>query len=458
VAYDVIVIGGGPGGYVAAIRAAQLDRDVLVIDDEENLGGVCLNWGCIPTKSLLHHAEQYEYMKEADRYGFDIDGLSVDWDQLIQSSRQAVKRLGKGVESLFDKNGVDYENAHAQLTEPGQVETGEGATHEGENIILATGAEPRTLPGIEPNGDRILTSADAMVLEECPDSIVVLGAGAIGMEFAYFFNAFDAEVTVVEMMDRVLPGEDAEVSEELQKHFEREGMKFRLETAVESVDQNEGSVRVSSADGETLEAGYALVALGVVPNTRGLWDDDLNLRTGEDGWIAVRDNYETSLPGVYAIGDVAGPPWLAHAASHEGIMLVESLFADRDIEPRDDDDVPVCTYCIPQVARVGLTERDARDTYDEITVGKFPMRAIGRAVAVNATEGFVKLIFAGEYDELVGAHLLGENVTELITELNLAKQLESTPLEIAETVHPHPTFSETLMEAALDARGHAIHK
>jgi dihydrolipoamide dehydrogenase len=458
VSYDLIVIGGGPGGYVAAIRAAQLDRDVLVIDDEENLGGVCLNWGCIPTKSLLHHAEQYEYMKNADRYGIQVDGLSVDWNQLIDTSRRAVKRLGKGVESLFDKNGVDYENSHARLTGSQTVETDADNTHEAENIILATGAQPRTVPGIDPNGDRILDSADAMTVDEKPEEIVILGAGAIGMEFAYFFHCFDADVTVVEMQDRILPAEDPEISEELQKTYERDGMKFELETAVSSVEQNGDAVTVELENGETVETDYTLVALGVVPNTDNLWDEDLNIRTDESGWIDVKDDYATSLPNVYAIGDVAGPPWLAHAASHEGIQLVEGLFTDAEVESLNDEDVPVCTYCQPQVAHVGLTEEEANEEFESTKIGKFPLRAIGRAVAVDATEGFVKLIFAGDYDELVGAHMLGENVTELISELNLAKQLEATPLEIAETVHPHPTFSETVMEAALDAEGHAIHK
>lgn len=457
-AKDLIVIGGGPGGYVAAIRAAQLDREVLVIDDEDNLGGVCLNWGCIPTKSLLHHAEHYEYMQNADRFGFEIDGLSVNWDQLIDTSRQAVKRLGKGVESLFDKNGVAYENAHGRLVGPNTVETDTGNSYEADNILLATGAQPRELPGIEANGDRILTSKDAMVLDECPDEIVILGAGAIGMEFAYFFNAFGARVTVVEMMDRILPGEDPEISQELRKHYERNDMEFEMDTAVDAIDQTNGTVTVKTDDGNSLETDYALIALGVVPNTDNLWNEDLNIRTDSDGWIDTKGDQSTSLPDVYAIGDVSGPPWLAHAASHEGIKLVEGLFSDRDIEVLDDEDVPVCTYCVPQVARVGLTEPEAEERYDDITVGKFPLRAIGRAVAVNATEGFVKLVFAGEYDELVGAHMLGENVTELISELNLAKQLEATPLEIAGTVHPHPTFSETVMEASLDALGHAIHK
>lgn len=455
---DLIVVGGGPGGYVAAIRAAQLDKDVLVIDDEENLGGVCLNWGCIPTKSLLHHAEQYEYMKSADRYGFEISNLEVDWQQLIKTSRQAVKRLGKGVESLFKKNGVEYENARATLTGSDTIETNEGNTHQADDVILATGAKPRTLPGIEPNGDRILTSKDAMVVEECPEELIILGAGAIGMEFAYFFNAFETEVTVVEMQDHILPGEDSEISEELKNHFEREGINFELGTAVSEVNQNKNTVEVTTENEETLTAGYTLIALGVVPNTDGLWDEELNIRTDDKGWIDIKDDYATSLPGVFAIGDVAGPPWLAHSASHEGIQLVEGLFTDQDVESLDPENIPVCTYCQPQVARVGLTQAEAKNKFDEVTIGKFPLRAIGRAVAVDATEGFVKLIFAGEYDELVGAHLLGENVTELISELNLAKKLESTPNEIAETVHPHPTFSEAVMEAALDAEGRAIHK
>ncbi|MFB6346558.1 MAG: dihydrolipoyl dehydrogenase [bacterium] len=456
--YDLIVVGGGPGGYVGAIRAAQLDQDVLVIDDEDNLGGVCLNWGCIPTKSLLHHAEQYQYMKNADRYGFEIDNLSVDWNQLIDTSRQAVKRLGKGVEGLFKKNGVEYVNDRAVLTGPDEVTLDDGETHEAENIMIAAGAQPRTLPDIEPNGDRILTSRNAMVLDECPDEIVVLGAGAIGMEFAYFFHSFDADVTVVEMQDSVLPGEDDEVSSALKSHYERDGMTIELKTAVDTVEQNGDSVTVTTEDGETLEAGYALIALGVVPNTDGLWSDELNLRTDDAGWIDVKEDYSTSLPGVYAIGDVTGPPWLAHAASHEGIKTAEGIVTETDIEPLKDEDVPVCTYCQPQVARVGLTEDEAKQEYDEVKIGKFDFRAIGRSVAVDQTEGFVKLVFAGEYDELVGAHLLGHEATELISELNLAMQLEATPHELFETIHPHPTFSEAVMESALDAEERAIHQ
>jgi dihydrolipoamide dehydrogenase len=396
-------------------------------------------------------------MQEADQYGFEIYGLSVDWEKLIQTSRRAVKRLGKGVESLFDKNGVDYENGHGRLTGPNTVEVDGESTYEAENVILATGAKPRTLPGIEPDGDRILNSADVMTLDERPDEIVILGAGAIGIEFAYFFDSFDTDVTVIEMEDRILPGEDPEISEELETILTRSGISVELGTAVDSVESDDEGVTVETRDEDQLEASHVLAALGVVPNTDNLWAEELNLRT-EDGWIAVQDDLSTSLPDVHAIGDVTGPPWLAHAASHQGVKLVEGILTDQDVGLPSENEIPVCTYCQPQVARVGLTETEAEEEYDDVTVGKFPLRALGRAVAVDETDGFVKLVFAGEYDELVGAHLLGHEVTELISELNLAQRLEATSEELADTIHPHPTFSESIMEAAHDARGHAIHK
>ncbi|MFB6347005.1 MAG: NAD(P)/FAD-dependent oxidoreductase, partial [bacterium] len=321
-----------------------------------------------------------------------------------------------------------------------------------------TGGKPRSFPGIEPNGNRIITSKEAMVLKQRPESMVILGAGAIGMEFAYFYHTFGTDVTVVEMMDRILPQEDPEISEELQAHYENDGMDIRTGVGAESVDQNNGVVNVSLQNGDELEADAALVALGLEPNTEDLWDPNLNLRTDDAGWIDVKDDYRTSLPGVYAIGDVIGAPWLAHVASHEGIKMVDAAFGDDEhYEPLDYESVPAGTFCQPQVASVGLTEEEARNRYENVKIGRFPFQAIGRAVAVGHTEGFVKLVFAGDYDELVGGHVLGENATELITELTLARNLEATPEEIFDTIHPHPTMSETLMEAALDAHDRSIH-
>lgn len=453
---DLAVIGGGPGGYVAAIRAAQLEQDVVVIDDQERPGGICLNWGCIPTKVLLHQAEEYEFMKSADEFGFEISGLNVNWEKMIKRSRQAAQQLGKGVEGLFKKNGIDYRQGTGQLVGPNTVSVGED-TIEADNVILATGAKPKTFPGIEPNGNRIMTSKEAMVLKDQPDELIVMGAGAIGMEFAYFYHTFGTDVTVVEMMDTILPQEDEEISEELRSIYEDEGMRILTETAVEQCEQDGRRVRAELRNGDVLEADAALVALGLDPNTENLWADELNIRTDDGGWIDVKEDYRTSLPDVYAIGDVVGPPWLAHVASHEGIKAVEGAFTEDEFEPMDYESIPACTFCQPQVASVGLTESDAREQYESVKVGKFPFRASGRAVAVGHTEGFVKLVFAGDYDELVGGHILGHGATEMIAELGLAKRLETTPEEIFESVHAHPTLAESVMEAALDAEDRVIH-
>lgn len=454
--YDLVVIGGGPGGYVAAIRAAQLEQDVLVIDDQKRPGGICLNWGCIPTKVLLHQAEEYEFMKHADQFGFEISGLRVNWETMIKRSRQAAQQLGKGVEGLFKKNGIDYEKGTGRLTGPNEVRIGE-QTFEADTILLATGARPRTFPGIEPNDNRIMTSKQAMVLKDQPDELIIMGAGAIGMEFAYFYHTFGTRVTVVEMMDRILPHEDEEISEELRTIYEEEGMRLLTDTAVEECRQEGSRVEVDLQNSETLEADAALIALGLEPNTEDLWAEELNIRTDDGGWIDVKDDYRTSLPDVYAIGDVIGAPWLAHVASHEGIKMVEGVFADEKPEPMDYEEIPACTFCQPQVASVGKTESEARSQFESVKIGKFPFRASGRAVAVGKTDGFVKLVFAGDYDELVGAHILGHGATELIAELGLAKRLETTPEEIFESVHAHPTLSESVMEAALDAEGRVIH-
>jgi len=457
VSFDMIVIGGGPGGYVAAIRAAQLDQDVLVIDDLERPGGICLNWGCIPTKVLLHQAEEFEFMQNADEFGFEINGLSVNWGKLISRSRDAAKQLGRGVEGLFRKNGVEYRQGRGKLIAPGTVKV-KDETMEGDHVVLATGARPQTFPGIEPNENRLMTSKEAMILKTQPDRLAIMGAGAIGMEFAYFYHTFGTEVTVIEMEDRVLPQEDPEVSEEIQSIYEGDGMNILTGTAVAEARQDGSKVLIEfQGDREPVEADAGLLALGLQPNTDALWDPDLNIRTSDGGWIDVKEDYSTSLPGVYAIGGVIGAPWLAHVASHEGIKMVEGVFGDEEPEPLSYDDVPACTFCQPQVASVGKTEPEARQEFDAVKVGKFPFRASGRAVAVGETDGFVKLIFAGDYDELVGAHILGHGATELIAELGLAKRLETTPEEIFESVHAHPTLAESVMEAALDEEDRVIH-
>ncbi len=456
---DFIVLGGGPGGYVAALRAAQLDQTVVMIDEQEGgPGGVCVNWGCIPTKVLLHQAEQYHFMRDkAEDFGFEIEGLSVHWERMIEKSRTAVDRLTRGVTGLLKKNGVEYENDRGKLVEPGTVEVEGDETYEAEHVLLATGARPRSFPGIEPNEDRIITSKEAMMLNGAPERLIVMGAGAIGMEFAYFFHTFGTDVTVLEMEDHILPQEDREIAEALQELYTEDGMDIRTGAPVEEALQEGEEVRVKLQDGETLTGDRALVALGLVPNTDGVWSDKLNLRLEEGGWIAVKTDYRTSIPGVYAAGDVIGPPWLAHVATHEGINMVESAFTDGEVEPLDYETIPAGTFCQPQVASVGLTESEARGRHESVRIGRFPFRGNGRAVCVDELEGFVKLVFAGEYDELVGAHILGDGGTELIGELALASRLEATPEEIFETVHPHPTRSEAVMEAALDAEERVLH-
>ena len=396
-------------------------------------------------------------MQKADEFGFELEGLSVNWGKMISRSREAAKQLGRGVEGLFRKNGVEYRQGTGKLIAPGKVEV-EGETEQAEHVVLATGGRPRTFPGIEPNENRLMTSKEAMILKTQPDRLVIMGAGAIGMEFAYFYHTFGTDVTVIEMEDRILPQEDPEISEEIQSIYQEDGMNILTGTAVEEARQEDSEVLVElQSDRDPVVADAGLIALGIQPNTDDLWDPDLNIRTADGGWIDVKDDYSTSLPGVYAIGDVIGPPWLAHVASHEGIKMVEGIFGDGEPGPLNYDDVPACTFCQPQVASVGTTEPEAREEYDAVKVGKFPFRASGRAVAVGETDGFVKLIFAGDYDELVGAHILGHGATELIAELGLAKRLETSPEEIFESVHAHPTLAESVMEAALDAKDRVIH-
>jgi dihydrolipoamide dehydrogenase len=455
--YDLVVIGGGPAGYVGAIRAAQLGKKVACVE-KERAGGTCLNWGCIPTKSLLRNAELYQLLKKrAADFGFSFDNLSYDWAKIISRSRGVADKLAGGVEFLFKKNRIDYLRGEASINEPGKVtyktRDNQEETIESSHILIATGAVSRDLPGLSANGKTVLNSHDAMILEERPARLIVIGAGAIGVEFAYFYNAFGTEVTMVEMLPNVLPVEDTEISVALEKSLIKQGIKIFTDTKVVKTEVSDQGVRVTieGKKQETLEGDCVLVAVGVAP----LLPKGLQLKLDQKGYIAVNDRYEASLSGVYAAGDIIGPPWLAHVASWEAIQAVNGMFTSA--RPKRLKVYPGCTYCQPQVASVGLTERTAKEQGLKYKVGKFPFSASGKALAVGEPEGFVKVIIAEPHGEILGAHIIGPEATELIAELGLAITMEATFEEIEETIHAHPTLSEAVHEAAGAAFGTAIH-
>jgi len=455
-AYDLIVIGGGPGGYVGAIRAAQLGKKVACVE-MDRAGGTCLNWGCIPTKSLLRNAEIFQLMnKHAGDFGLEFEGLKFDWEKVIGRSRKVSDRLAGGIEMLLKKNKIDYIRGEATVSKAGVVEVtsedGKKETHEAKNILIATGCVSREMPGFPFNGKHVIGSKQAMVLGEQPKDIIIIGAGAIGVEFAYFFNAFGTKVTLVEMVDRILPVEDDEVSATLERSLTKQGIKILTGTKVEKAETTNKGVRlkVSGKAEETLEAAVALVAIGVAP----LVPEGLKLEL-DRGYIKTNDRYETSVKGVYAAGDIIGPPWLAHVASFEAVQAVEGIFGVS--EPKKVSIFPGCTYCHPQVASVGLTERAAKEKKLKYKVGKFPFLASGKALAVGESEGFVKLLYGEPHGELIGAHIIGADATEMIAELGLALTLEATHEEIAATIHAHPTLSEAVFEATHAAEGNAIH-
>lgn len=466
--YDLAVIGAGPGGYVAAIRAAQFGKKVLVVDAEGRPGGTCLNWGCIPSKALLKTAEKYEFLRESARLGFTGGEVGFDLKKIVGRSRDVVSKLNSGIELLFRKNKIDYVPGRAKIIMPGKLSVtpmdpsgGAVASVEvrADRILIAVGARPRLLPGVKPDGRRIMTSKEALVTETPPAHLAVIGAGAIGMEFAYFFHSLGSQITVVELLDRILPVEDPDISAALQKIYVKKGMSFLTGSKVLSVSAGADGVRTEVDTGgqkTVVSSDSVLVAIGVAPNTDGLLADGISLRE-EKGWITVNDDFQTSLPGVFAIGDVIGPPWLAHVASHEGIVSVERMFSSH--RPSINyDAIPGCTYCQPQIASIGLTEPAARKKYGEsIQIGKFPFLALGKAVASEETEGFVKLIFAGPHAQLVGAHILGREATEMIAELGLAVAMEATRDDILSTIHAHPTMAEAVLEATLASAGRAIH-
>ena len=456
--FDVIILGGGPGGYVAAIRAAQLGKKVAVVE-ANHLGGICLNWGCIPTKALLKNAEVFELVQNAKKYGIETGEVSVNWEKMIKRSRDVAKRLSKGIEFLMKKNKIDYIPARGKLLGNGKVETtdadGKITEISAGNIIIAAGARAKWFPGMEPDGKQIITYKEAMIPEKQPKSLVIIGAGAIGVEFAHFYQTFGTEVTLIEALPNILPIEDEDISVELEKLFKKRKMNILTNTMVEKIEKLKSSVKVHLNSGDIVEADNALIAVGVQGNVEDLGLEECNIAV-EKGWIKVNEYLETSLVGVYAIGDVAGPPWLAHKASAEGIIASEHI-AGLNPDPMRYDNIPGCTYCHPEVASVGLTEKVAKEKGYEIKIGNFPFRGLGKSMAVGDTDGFAKVIYDAKYGEMLGCHIIGSEATNLITEAVIARNLETTHHEVLKTIHPHPTLSEAIMEATADALGEAIH-
>ena len=460
-AYDVVVIGGGPGGYSAAIRARQLGLKTALIEDAE-LGGTCLNWGCIPTKALLKQAEVYQLFLRAEEFGLRVDKPEVDWDAVIGRSRQVAEQLSKGVAYLMQKNQVEVFAGRGRLTPSRQVavEDADGevvAELEAANMVLATGARPKSIPGVEFDGERIIASREAMIVAKQPASLAIIGAGAIGVEFAYFYRAFGSKVLLLEALPQVLPREDEEIAAGLAESLTRQGIEVVTGARVEEVKKQKRGVALRYRVGEEEQrrrVDHVLVATGVQGNIEGLGLEALGIRT-RDGAIVVDERMQTSAKGIYAIGDVAGPPLLAHAAAQEGIMAVEFI-AGRNRPAIDPNQVPNCIYCQPQVASVGLSESQACEAGYDVKVGRFPFAASGKGQAAGETEGLVKLIFDARYGELLGGAILGAEATELIAELTLALRLEATYEELLATMHAHPTLSEAVMEAAGQAFGEAI--
>ncbi|PIQ47357.1 MAG: dihydrolipoyl dehydrogenase [Cytophagales bacterium CG12_big_fil_rev_8_21_14_0_65_40_12] len=459
--YDLIVIGSGPGGYVAAIRASQLGMKVGVVERSE-LGGICLNWGCIPTKALLKSAQVYEYIQHAQDYGIKIEGATADFDAMIKRSRDVAAGMSKGIQFLFKKNKIDHIEGFGKLKAGKKVEVtgadGKKVDYEANSIILATGGRSRELPNLPIDGKKIIGYRQAMVLDKKPASMVIVGSGAIGVEFAYFYNSIGTEVTIVEYMDRIVPVEDEEVSKQLERSYKKSGIKIMTNAEVTSVDTKGkiSKVTVKTKKGEeVLDAEVVLSAVGVSTNLEGIGLEDLKVKT-EKGKVIVDDFYKTNIDGIYAIGDIVHGPALAHVASAEGIICVEKI-AGHHPEALDYNNIPGCTYCQPEVASVGYTEKAAKEAGYEIKVGKFPFSASGKAKAGGASDGFVKLIFDAKYGECLGAHMIGANVTEMIAEIVSVRKLETTGHEIIKTVHPHPTMSEAIMEAAAAAYDEVIH-
>jgi dihydrolipoamide dehydrogenase len=458
--YDLVVIGGGPGGYVCAIRAAQLGLKAVVVE-KADLGGVCLNWGCIPTKALLRNAEVVNLLKhDAKEYGFSFDNLRIDWGAAVKRSRRVVKRLVTGVGALLRKNKVDVIAGEGRLAAPDLVRVqgdtdSELRTH---HVVIATGSQARSIPGVTIDGERVIASRHAVVLDRVPETLVIMGAGPIGVEFATIYNAYGSSVVLLEMLPQVLPLEDPEVAAVLEKELRKAGIEVRTGTLVEGVELTDDGVAVHVKAGDesaVVHGDQVLVAIGRTPNSENLGLEELGVAT-ERGFIVVDEFMRTNVPGVYAVGDVAGPPLLAHKAMHEGVVAAEHI-AGLDTQPVDRENIPACTYCHPEVASVGLTEAQAREKGHQVKVGKFPFQASGRALGGGYYRGFVKIVMDERYGEILGAQVVGPGATEIIHEIALARAAELTPEDVGATIHAHPTLSEAIAEAALAALGAAIH-
>tara|TARA_B100000686_G_scaffold354438_1_gene464711 strand:- start:3683 stop:5065 length:1383 start_codon:yes stop_codon:yes gene_type:complete len=454
--FDVLVIGGGPGGYVAAIRAAQLGLKTAVVE-REHLGGICLNWGCIPTKALLRSAEVYGLMKHADAFGLKAENISFDLKKVVERSRKVAKQLSSGIGHLMKKNKVTVIDGHGRLKGVGQVEV-DGKLYKAKNIVIATGARARALKGMEPDQKLIWSYREAMVPDTMPKKLLVVGSGAIGIEFASFYNTMGADTTVVEIADRVMPVEDEEISKTARKQFEKQGMKILTSAKMGPFEKSNGKVTVEiEANGKKEKQSFdrVIMAVGIVPNTEDIGLDSTKVKT-DRGHIVTDEYCETDEPNVFAIGDVAAAPWLAHKASHEGIICIEKI-AGKNPHVMKRTNIPGCTYCQPQVASVGLTEQAAKDAGYKVKVGRFPFVGNGKAIALGEPEGLVKTVFDDKTGELLGAHMVGAEVTELIQGFVIGKTLETTEEELMHTIFPHPTLSEMMHESVLDAYDKAIH-
>jgi dihydrolipoamide dehydrogenase len=458
--YDVVIIGSGPGGYVTAIRASQLGLKTAIVE-KESLGGVCLNWGCIPTKALLKSAQVFNYLKHADDYGLTVKEYDKNFDAVVNRSRNVAEGMSKGVQFLMKKNKIDILSGHGKLLSGKKVSvTSDNKIEEylAKNIIIATGARSRELASLPQDGKKIIGYREAMTLPKQPKKLIIVGSGAIGIEFAYFYNAMGTDVTVVEFMDRIVPVEDEEVSKQLEKSFKKSGIKIITNsevTGTKSVGKQVKAIIKTSKGEETLTADVILSAVGIKSNIENLGIEEVGIAIDRDK-IMVNDFYQTNIPGYYAIGDVTSGQSLAHVASAEGILCVEKI-AGHDVEPIDYGNIPGCTYCFPEIASVGLTEAEAKEKGIKIKVGKFPFSASGKAQAGGTAEGFVKVIFDAKYGEWLGCHMIGVGVTDMIAEAVLGRKLETTGHEVLKTVHPHPTMSEAVMEAVADAYDEVIH-
>jgi len=460
-AYDFVVVGTGPGGYVAAIRASQLGMKTAVVERSE-LGGICLNWGCIPTKALLRTSEIYDHLQHLDDFGLSADNISFDIQKVVKRSRKVAGQLSSGISFLMKKNKIDVIVGTAKLAGKGKLSVeNDGKTQDvtAKHIVLATGARARSLPGLEPDGETVWTYREAMVPKEMPKKLLVIGSGAIGIEFASFYNTMGADVTVVEVMDRILPVEDEDVSAFALKAFKKQGMKLITGAKVAALDVKGGTATATiEADGKSSKDTFdkVILAVGITGNVEDLGLEEAGVKV-DRGHVVVDGYGRTGVDGLYAIGDLTGPPWLAHKASHEGISCVEKIAGLKDVHPLDTSNIPGCTYCRPQVASVGMTEAKAREAGHDVRVGTFPFQGNGKAIALGEPDGFIKTVFDKQTGELLGAHMIGPEVTELIQGYTVARQLETTEAELMQSVFPHPTLSEAMHESVLDAFGRVLH-